>query len=346
MPQQRDVAVALLHQAAHLLHDGLRLARDLPPPRVGHNAVRAEVVAAVHHRDPRPHRRLPPHRKPLGNGRGLAFDKGLARPSRQRREHRLGKTEKGAGAQDKVNLRIFFEHLLHPVRLLHHAAGNAQHKARVLGLPGLERPHVAKHLELGVLAHGAGVEHDQVGLLTVGRRRKAHLLEHAAHAVGVGLVLLASVCFNQGGAASARSGIFRVKQAAHLFDAAALRLERRAVNGFDHCAPPVRDPCRYFDNSLYQEAALFASGAPQKKTKKRACRRLLRPPPTQRSNPPLCTPRPGRGIWDVRTKKARILPIQSLQLTGKPVILISTEFFERGDPFDCPGKNQSQNSNS
>ena len=129
-------------------------------------------------------------------------------------------------------------------------------------------------------------------------------------------------------------------------DSAVVRLERRAVNGFDHCAPPVRDLCRYFDNSLYQEAAPFASGAPQKKTKNRAPRRLL-PKPLPPLRPP---PPPGRrrqaGIWDVRTKKARILPIQSLQLTGKPVILISTEFFERGDPFDCPGKNQSQNSNS
>ena len=56
-----------------------------------------------------------------------------------------------------------------------------------------QRADVAQHAHLGVLAHGAGVHDDHVGLKLVLGKAVAHLGEIAAQLFAVGLVLLAAV---------------------------------------------------------------------------------------------------------------------------------------------------------
>ena len=53
LPQQRDVLVARGDQRVYLFQDLIRPARPFAAPHVGHDAVGAEIVAAVHDRHPR-----------------------------------------------------------------------------------------------------------------------------------------------------------------------------------------------------------------------------------------------------------------------------------------------------
>ena len=77
--------------------------------------------------------------------------------------------------------------------LLHHAAADCYKQVRVFGLRVDKRADVAEHAHLRVLAYGAGVYNDEVGLgLAVGEA-VAHQLYVAANFLAVGLVLLAAV---------------------------------------------------------------------------------------------------------------------------------------------------------
>jgi hypothetical protein len=72
-----------------------------------------------------------------------------------------------------------------------HAAADADHHA--LGLQVLDAAEVAEDLLLGLLAHRAGVEQDEVGLFGVVRRGVAlGGFEHIGHLVRVVLVHLAA----------------------------------------------------------------------------------------------------------------------------------------------------------
>ena len=61
----------------------------------------------------------------------------------------------------------------------------------------VERADVSEDPLLGVLAHGAGVDDDDIGLIFVGRERAAHLAKIAAYALAVALVLLTAVGIHQ-----------------------------------------------------------------------------------------------------------------------------------------------------
>ena len=61
-----------------------------------------------------------------------------------------------------------------------------------------QRAHVAEHPLLGVLAHGAGVEQNQVGLLDAVADAEAHVLQNALELFAVVDVLLAAVAVHVG----------------------------------------------------------------------------------------------------------------------------------------------------
>ena len=76
--------------------------------------------------------------------------------------------------------------------LLHHAAAHGDDLIGVLLFAVVKLPDIAENAHLRMLAHGAGVHDDDVGLELVLREAVAHLGEVAAQLLAVGLVLLAA----------------------------------------------------------------------------------------------------------------------------------------------------------
>ena len=66
------------------------------------------------------------------------------------------------------------------MRLLGHAAADADDEFGIFFLELLERADVAEHALLGMFAHGAGVEQDEVGLLERIGQAEADILQNAA----------------------------------------------------------------------------------------------------------------------------------------------------------------------
>jgi len=101
-------------------------------------------------------------------------------------------------AEDPVHVAVAVFHLFGRRGLRHHAAAEKNLLSRMARLGVHQRADVAEHTRFGVLADGAGVDHDAVGpFLGVGELIAAGD-EHPADALGVGLVLLAAVGVDPG----------------------------------------------------------------------------------------------------------------------------------------------------
>ena len=207
LTQQGDLLVASLHQLTHLADNVLLGAAPLPASAVGHDAVGAEIVTAVHDRYPGAVARLAADGRTLGHGLGkvllglcgdeaaLLFD-GVP-------QH-LGEMVKGGGAQGEGHVGVLHLQLLAAMLLGSHAPANADDEVGILGADVLVLADDGQGLLLGVLTDGAGVDHDEVGLLGIGLDLVAHLLGHTRNLFAVGLVLLTPEGQNEAPAAAAR----------------------------------------------------------------------------------------------------------------------------------------------
>ena len=90
--------------------------------------------------------------------------------------------------------------------MLGHAADDREHGARPLALERAELGGARDHALLGLLAHRARVDEDDVGLVGARGRRVARIGEHAADQVAVGDVHLAAVGLDVHAAARRRPG--------------------------------------------------------------------------------------------------------------------------------------------
>ena len=198
LAQQGDVPVPLGHQAADFVQDDLRLPGALPPTDVGHDAVGAEVVAAVHDAHPRLHPLLAHQGDALGDGAGLVGNVEDAPPAGHQAVEQLREPPEGVGAEDQIHLPVGVLDLLRHVGLLGHAAAHADELAGLGPLGVHQRAQVAQHPLLGVLPDGAGVDDNQVGLRLALGELVPHLAEVAPQPLRVGLVLLAAVGVHKG----------------------------------------------------------------------------------------------------------------------------------------------------
>ncbi len=191
LPQQGDLADAVCHQR-------LDLGQDLPRPAVlllaaqaRHDAERAGVVAADRDRHPGGVRRLPLRRQ---RGREdlerledldlrLLLHAGALEKHRERPDV--------VGAEDDVDPRRLAGDLA--AILLRETATDGDLHAGSLRLDRREVAEVAVEPVVGVLAHRAGVEHDDVGGLALGCRPVARVLEQTGEPLGVVDVHLAPV---------------------------------------------------------------------------------------------------------------------------------------------------------
>ena len=82
--------------------------------------------------------------------------------------------------------------------LVGHAAAQTDDKAAFFLLETLQRAHVAEHALLGVLAHGAGVEQDEVGIFGLITQAVADIHQHALDALAIVDILLTAIAVYKG----------------------------------------------------------------------------------------------------------------------------------------------------
>ena len=192
LPQQGDFPEALGHQLPHLVDDPLRVAAAFPATDVGHDAVGAEVVAAVHDGHPGAGAALADHRHTLGNGAVLILHGEHPAPLGIDLIQQLGELPQGLRAEHQIHMAVGLAHLLGHLRPLRHAAAQADHLRRVGLLRVGQRTQIAVHPLLRVVADGAGVQHHHVRLGRIVGERTPHGPEHTHNVLAVGHVLLAA----------------------------------------------------------------------------------------------------------------------------------------------------------
>ena len=197
LPQQGDLLEAVGHQLPHLVDDPLRVAAAFPAADVGHDAVGAEVVAAVHDGHPRAGAALADHWHTLGNGAVLILHGEHPAPLGIDLIQQLGELPQRLGAEHQIHMAVGLAHLLGHLRPLRHAAAQADHLRRVGLLRVGQGAQIAVHPLLRVVADGAGVQHHHVRLGRIVGERAPHSPEHTHDILAVGHVLLAAEGIHQ-----------------------------------------------------------------------------------------------------------------------------------------------------
>ena len=198
LPQQGDLLIARLHKAAELRKDIAGLAALLAAADVGHDAVGAEVIAAVHDGQPCAELALAPDGDVLHDDRTLCGVQQHPLMLLQLLGNQLRQSVDAVHAEHQIHIGVALAQLFHNVFLVGHAAAQSDDEAGLFFLKALQRAHVAEHPLLGVLTHGAGVEQDQVGILGLIAQAVADIHQHAFNALAVVDVLLTAVAVHKG----------------------------------------------------------------------------------------------------------------------------------------------------
>ena len=191
LPQQHDLADTLLRQQCQLGDDIIQRAADLLAAGIGHDAEGAVLAAALHDR----HERL----RPLGAWlrQGIEFldlgegnvDGGLLLPAHPVQQ--LRQAVQGLRAEHEVDIGGA---LLQGFALLTgDAATDTDDEIRPALLQRPPATEFGEHLFLGLLAHGAGVHEQHVGLFgIVGQLETMGGMQYVPHLGGIVFVHLAA----------------------------------------------------------------------------------------------------------------------------------------------------------
>jgi hypothetical protein len=186
LAQQRHLAHPVGGQTAHLGDELVRRPRDLATARRGHDAVRADHVAAGG--DLHPALELAGALGGKVAGEALELEEALGGDRVAGEE--LTELVELARPEGDVDVGELPEDVV--LDRLRPAPADADHP---LGVAALERAGLAQvgdEALVGLLADRAGVEEDQVGVLAARRLGVADRLEHALHPLRVVLVHLAA----------------------------------------------------------------------------------------------------------------------------------------------------------
>ncbi len=193
LAEQRDLLITCRDQLAHLAHDLLRLAAALAATDVGHDAVRAEVVAAVHDAHPCAHAADAVDGDILRDAARLIVDGKDAAALGVGAVQKLGEAPLGLRAEHEIDVAVAAFYLFRHARLLRHAPAQADD---LVGIRRLGVRELAEHPVNGflrVLADGAGVHQHDVGALRIVGEVTAHLAQHSHQPLAVCHVLLTAV---------------------------------------------------------------------------------------------------------------------------------------------------------
>ena len=198
LSQQCDLLIACLHKTAELGKDITGLAALFAAAHIRHDAVGAEVVAAVHDGQPCAELALTPDGDILHDDRALGGLHQHTLMLLQLLGNELRQGVDAVHAEHKVHIGIALAQLFHHVLLVGHASAQADDQARLFFLESLQGTYVAEHTLLGMLTHGAGVEEDQVGILGLIAQAIADVHQHALDPLAVVHVLLTAIAVHKG----------------------------------------------------------------------------------------------------------------------------------------------------
>ena len=193
MSEQGHLLVATALEVAHLGQDALEVAAALTAAGVGHDAIVAEIVATAHDAyetaqvaatDALGHDVAIGFREREFGVDGLVTEFGL--------RHEVGEGEISVGASHEVAVVVVEEALLDA---LCHTAEHTNDEAATLLAEGVKGFEAVDDFLFGVVAHGAGVEEDGIGLVEVVARFVVCHTHDGGHHFAVGHVHLATVGF-------------------------------------------------------------------------------------------------------------------------------------------------------
>ncbi len=191
LPNQGDLARPQLGEGPELREDARGLPTSLSPPHVGHDAVRAEVIAAPHDAHELGERRLGKSGPFLVRLAGVDARVDTLHALGRRGDH-VRQAIVAVGADDKVHAGAG------PRQRVPKPLGHAPHHAedRAGGHETAEVRETSQGPPLRALPDAAGVDDDGVGLGGALDERVAALGEHRPDHLGVVLVHLAAVCLD------------------------------------------------------------------------------------------------------------------------------------------------------
>ena len=107
-------------------------------------------------------------------------------------QQQLRETPQHVRAKDNIDARIALFNFFRNVLLLHHTAAHADGHIRAGFLDVRILPHDAEHALFRMLAHGAGIDYNDIRFGSVLCAHIAHLRQHACDALSIRFVLLAA----------------------------------------------------------------------------------------------------------------------------------------------------------
>ena len=200
LTEQGYILIAAFNKRSHLGNNVCLIARALSAARIGHNAIAAKVVTAIHNRHPSLIATF------AANGHTLAYYSEFvvrlfgyeaeAFFRFKRRFYYFRDSVVHIRSENKINIRVAFIYLLAAVRLLSHTSAKPDLNRTVLFFSALELTRLGKRSYLGVLANGAGVNYYKVGRIAFFCYFIAAKCQCARNAFAVVFVLLAAKGYN------------------------------------------------------------------------------------------------------------------------------------------------------
>lgn len=193
LTEERDLAVALLEKRASLVEDRHRVAAAFTATGIRDDAIGAEVLTSAHDRDKSGDAiAVEADRLDVGIGLGGAqFGFGNFSAGNDLLEDDR-KFAVGVGTYDERDVIFLREELI--LKALGHTSEDTNKEAPTL-LESTEFAETLTDALFGIVADGAGVDHEHIGRSEVGNDGMAMGRENSRHDVGVGKIHLAAIGF-------------------------------------------------------------------------------------------------------------------------------------------------------
>ena len=193
LPEERHLLIAFLRESLYLARDILHAAGQLTAAYIRHDAVRAELVAPLHDRDPCKDMRLTHRTKLAVVTHTVRIPLRLHHMAAARilLRNDLLQVMDMVRPDDEINDRHTLDELA--LILLCHAAGDPQKQMRIFILQLLDLPDLAIDLLLRILTDAAGIHDDDICLFHRLCRHISQLLQLSIDALRVRFIHLAAI---------------------------------------------------------------------------------------------------------------------------------------------------------
>ena len=157
LPQKGDFFIAGGDDFARFAQHLFGFAAAFTPADIRHDAIRAEIVTAVHNRQPRAETAVAVNRQVLGDGAAVIRRANDPLFAGQSFIKQFRQAVRDVRAEHQIYKRIALIDAVAHALLLHHTAAKRDNQIRVLGFVSLNGADIAEHAVFGVFANGAGI---------------------------------------------------------------------------------------------------------------------------------------------------------------------------------------------